>query len=258
MDEKDKTYFEQPLTDSARICLRLEHLFHQYQESIQVESTLGQRVALKSILSLLDVIDRPDLKSKLAKTLSQQISQLNDMHNAPQVDQTELDKTLNYFNQLAQQLDQIHGRIADNLRNNEFLNNVRLQMGNPGGATGQTSPALARWLALSNDQQTKMLNHWLTEFSLLEKISAALLKLIRANSKPTTIDIQDGFYSQALDSQISYQLIRVAIPSAENLYPEISVGKHRLAIRFVSVDFLTGSRPVQTSEPLNITLSCCK
>ncbi|WP_280123488.1 cell division protein ZapD [Coxiella endosymbiont of Ornithodoros amblus] len=65
--------YEQPLNEPMRICLRLEHLFRQLHEHISEPALAASHLAMLALLKALNVIDRPDLKTKLTQTLTQQI-----------------------------------------------------------------------------------------------------------------------------------------------------------------------------------------
>ena len=60
--------YEQPANELLRTCLRLEHLFTQldyhYQNCV---SLYHLRSAIRLLLEIINILDRPDLKSKLSQ-----------------------------------------------------------------------------------------------------------------------------------------------------------------------------------------------
>ncbi|WP_281198098.1 cell division protein ZapD [Methylophaga muralis] len=58
-----------------------------------------------------------------------------------------------------------------------------------------------------------------------------------------------------MDSNLPTQLIRVRIPSSTPYYPEISGGKHRFTVRFMTFDI--NQRPQQINDDAEFQLSCC-
>ena len=66
-----KIYFEHPLNDQMRICLRLERLFAKLLQNMNHPDKYHSQMALKALIQIIDVIDRPDLKSKLSLALTQ-------------------------------------------------------------------------------------------------------------------------------------------------------------------------------------------
>src|SRR3990167_4714866 len=79
-------YFEQPLNDPMRICLRLEQLFINLEENLEKTTQIHHQAALTALVRMMDVIDRPDFKSKLMQTLTQITSSLNRLQTSPDVD----------------------------------------------------------------------------------------------------------------------------------------------------------------------------
>jgi cell division protein ZapD len=70
-----------------------------------------------------------------------------------------------------------------------------------------------------------------------------------------TFSAPQGFYQQAMDANISFQLIRIWVALDERVYPEISVGKHRLSVRFYQLD--TFGRPAQTTHDISFQMAFC-
>src|SRR3990167_4743370 len=68
----DKIIYEQPLNEIIRVCLRLELLFQQIDHRLNDISILGTREIVSLVINVLNILDRPDLKAKLAKELNHQ------------------------------------------------------------------------------------------------------------------------------------------------------------------------------------------
>ena len=83
-----------------------------------------------------------------------------------------------------------------------------------------------------------------------------ILRLIRESSNPRQVTATGGFYQQQLDSGTPVQLVRVVMPFAADVFPEISGGKHRFTVRFSS-QRQTGSRPTQSQDDIRFELQCC-
>jgi len=92
---------------------------------------------------------------------------------------------------------------------------------------------------------------------MLREVSELLLHLIRQSADPLTMTAQEGFYQQSLNPSVPYQLVQITIPIEMNVFPEISVGKHRMAIRFLSPDF-HGARPTPIRKTIKFDLNLCK
>ena len=247
--------FEQPVNDHIRVCLRLEHLFQLITHNISSHSTSSHRIAIESMLGALNVIDRPDLKSKLTKALSTHASHLSVLEKSSKVDSQKLRLILSELDQLIDSLYGSHDKIAHQLRQNPFLATIRQHMGNPGGACPFSTPAYHIWLNLPAEQRIEQLNQWVNEFGQLKKAMQLLLQLTRGSKTMGEVLAENGFYQENLDASAPVELIRIAIPLRVLTYPEISVGRHRLSVRFI--DFNLSERASTKQANFTFKLACC-
>lgn len=250
--------FEQPLNEHLRICLRLEQLIDQLQENLANQSTRGTQMALISLLRLVDVMDRPDLKSKLMQMLTQYATTLGQLERFPQVDAQRLQSLLAQLDRLISELHHLPGRIGETLRTNDFLNQLRPQLANPGGIFLHHVPTFALWLQQPYELRSRELAQWADALRPLPEIATLVLELARNSTAPQKITTQNGFHHQTLDSTLPCQLIRVALPVNLSVYAEISAGIHRLSIRFVKPNYLTGEKSKQIADPITFLLTCCR
>lgn len=253
--------FEQPLNEQIRICLRLEHLFNYLQHNLKDPSTWGSRSVLSTLLEILNVTDRPDLKTKLAKGLSNQAVALSELERFPEVDSKKLKGILEELDKLIDSLHAIQGKIGHVLRENEFIKTIRQHSINPGGACNFSTPAYYLWLEQPLTQRQFDLHAWLAELDQLQHIVQLLLQLTRNGSNSVWHIAEQGFYQQALDTKIDCQMIRVTLPMSPEthpqVYPEISVGRHRLSIYFHVPNFQDFARSQKASGNIEFKLTCC-
>lgn len=255
LNNAPKITFEQPMNEHVRLCLRLEHLFNQLDENLSIETEWGSRIALSAIIEILNVIERPDLKTKLTKALSQQSAKLAQLEKSPQVDKEKLHEILREIDRLTETLFNLPGKIGAALRENEFLNTIRQYAYNPGGACNFCLPAYQLWLRQPSDQRTQTLNGWVKQFATLRETVFLLLNLIRNGASTSQQIAREGFYQQALDPNIPSELVRVSMPENVGIYPEISVGRHRMSVRFLLENL--HERPKQLQNEITFELSIC-
>ena len=250
--------YEQPFNEHMRIYLRLEHLFKQLHEKIPQPSTIGSRAAMLALLKILTVSDRPDLKPKLTQSIAQQATMLAQLEQFDQVDPTKLKTVLEKLDHSIDYLHRLHGKIGNSLRNNPFLNQIRLHLNHPAGPCDFSTPAYALWLKQSPEKRTHHLQQWASELSDLGSIVQTILQLTRTSASGQKIAAHKGFYHQSLDPGLPYQMVRVSLPTHLNIYPEISTGKHRLTIRFLLLDPDHLDQTQQLSDNLLFQLTCCR
>jgi cell division protein ZapD len=249
--------YEQPLNEVIRVCLRLEQVFFQIDHQLKDASTSGTRNILSSIINVLQLLDRPDLKAKLAKELSLHMTLLLrlEQSQAPEIDHLKLKELLRQLEELSRILIDSSGKIAQSLREVELLNNLRLHLASPGGGCSFDLPLYHYWLQQPSEQRFSTIRLWLNEFDNIRLTVHLVLRLIREGSKIQTKNADNGFYQELLDPQLNLKLIRVAVPNDIQTYPEISIGRHFLSIRFFEPTIK--DRPTQYASNLQFWLSYC-
>lgn len=251
----DNIIYEQPLNEQLRICLRLENLLQQASFYLNNDSDWASRITLASLLEIVNLLDRPDLKTKLSKALSHRASLLAHLEPMPNVDNQKLKEVLQTVETLVNHLHITPGKLGQNLRDNEFLTTIRLHLAKPGGVNNFNCPAYYYWLQQPADARIRALSTWYQELNQIQTIVNLLLQLTRESSQPQLKFAKQGFYQEALDTGIPYQLIRVMLPDDRKIYPEISVGRHRLSIHFYTPNF--EGRAVHVTHEIPFKLACC-
>ena len=67
---------------------------------------------------------------------------------------------------------------------------------------------------------------------------------------------KNGFYQKSLDTNKMVQLLRISVNKNGRHYPEISAGKHRFSIRFMTNDD-PSERPEQSKDDVTFMLRMC-
>ena len=246
--------FEHPLNETIRLCLLLEQLFQQAEADIQLVNTTAQaNHAMDTLIKIMHVVDRPDLKGKLSKCLSQQAIALSQLENNPNVDQSKLGKLLQEMDQIADQLHAQHNKFGLLLKENPVLKAIAQHASSPGGAAYFNAPLYLLWLQQPNKEKQRTLQTWLGTFSLIHRTTSILLRIIRNNQGMQSHEATKQFFQTNLATSPVTQLVRVRLPIEANIWPEISVGRHRLAIYFKSGE----PSAADTQETVPFELACC-
>jgi cell division protein ZapD len=247
--------YEQPLNEVIRACLRLEQLFVQIDHEMNDTSTIGTRNVMLLIINVLHLLDRPDLKSKLAKELSQVSQNLSRYSNLPEIDSEKLREITRKLDDLSRLLIDSSGKIGQRLRDIELLNSLRLHLASPGGACSFDIPLYHCWLQKPAEERHAIIKDWLTDFDQIKDAVEILLDLVRKNAKTEQKTAIHGFHQELLDPQSNLRLIRISVDRAHSVFPEFSVGRHFLSIRWFVPDIL--KRPAQYAENLTFSLEYC-
>lgn len=252
---KDTIIYEQPLNEIIRVCLRLEQVFQQINHSIKDTSEPGTRNLITYIINILHLLDRPDLKAKLAKELSHHLTNLMRYNQSPNIDKSKLETLVKQLEELSRALIDSSGKIGYRLRDTELLNTLRLHLASPGGGCSFDLPLFHFWLQQPADERILTVNSWLSDFDQIRSAVTLLLDLVRKNVKSEMKSAVHGFHQELLDPQSNLRMLRISIDRNIRAFPEISVGRHFLSVRFFSPDI--EKRPVQFNDNLEFRLEYC-
>lgn len=252
---KEFITFEQPVNEHMRASLRLEHLLEQAHYSYKGDLLWDSRYAIAAIIEILSILDRPDLKPKLTKELCRHQANIARLAQTPHVDTKKLHNILSQLEVITNSLQNLSGKIGQQLRENEFLNSIRQHLSNPGGACNFEVPNYQLWLSQPQEQRVATLKTWLEEFNIVQSAITLMMQLVRESSLGQPKTAEAGFFQTPLDPQLPCQLIQVSVPKNLNVYPEISAGRHGIAIRFY--DLSLSNRPKQSPANIDFDLTIC-
>ncbi len=254
--KEDTTVYEQPLNERIRTFLRLEFLFFQAAQHLHDDSEWGSRNTLNTLLDILNIFSRTELKTEVLKDLDRHTSTLTRLKSYPGVDSSRLQSTLSELATLSNKLHESNGPIAADLKTNEFLSGIQQRMAIPGGTCDFDLPGYHYWLQQPTRQRTQDLANWLGRFEVIAQAIQLSIKLVRESATLKPALAEAGFYQKSLDATHPCQLVRVTVDRNAPYYAEISGGRHRFTVRFLEAPHQDG-RVKQTSADVNFKLECC-
>lgn len=245
--------FEQPLTERVRTFLRLEFLFRQHAHFHADQREFGSRATLQTLLDILVVLSRTDLKNEILKELADQHNSLTRLATKPGVDPARLRDTLAEIAAAQLGMQQTTQFAITALRGHDFLISVLNRSTVPGGATSFDLPPYHYWLS-KPEQVQKDLATWYAEIRPYQLAVALYLRLLRRSTQTESVTATSGMYVHTPPGHCS--LLRVFLSASVKVYPEISAGKHRFSVRFMSLPDIH-SRPQQALEDIPFSMQCC-
>ncbi|MFA6037771.1 MAG: cell division protein ZapD [Legionellales bacterium] len=247
--------FEQPLNERIRTFLRLEHLFaqmHFMQEASP--SVWHSREIVSTLIEILSVFDRADIKTEFLKECDRLKLQFTKLFKSPNVDSKRLQAIIKKIDTQAEVLQNIKGRIGQELRDHELITAIKHRLPIPGGACNFDLPQYHYWLNEDGPRRDEDIKTWISTFAPIEDTTNLILELIRSSAYEEQQTASEGFFQKSLDGASPCQLVRVTTEQ-EGVFPEISGGKHRISIRFLNLD--EHGHPVQTKDDVEFELVCC-
>lgn len=249
--------YEFPLNERIRIFIRLELLFNQLEHFIEGNTVSDRRAAISALLDILTIFSRNDLKSEILKELDRHTKVLNQLASTEGVDTDKVNEILDELNQISTNLYASSGKIGMKVMENDLFQSISQRSSIPGGTCSFDLPAFHFWLEQDEQTQRKALKQWTQPFSDIRKAINLILSFIRQSSMPTPKVAQAGFFQLALDRSQPLQLLRISVARDIPCYAEISGGKHRFTIRFMTSS-TDAARPSQTPDDIPFELTCCQ
>jgi cell division protein ZapD len=254
--ETGSLVFEQPLNERMRTFLRLDFLYNQALYHNEIASQWGSRAAMSSLLDILAITTRGDVRSDVLKELERHLAVLSEFQSKPGVDPERLRTLVANLQRLRAELMSAGSGFLQPLRDSEFLSAIKHRSAIPGGTCEFDLPDYYYWLAQSDEPRIRMFNQWLGLLRPLCDAIAELLWLTRQNGRTREEKAAAGQFHITFDRDSPYQLLRISVPMSAGMYPEISGSHYRCSVRFLKWNGL-GSRPTQTDADVSFILSCC-
>jgi cell division protein ZapD len=256
--DSDRTLvFEQPLNERMRTFLRLDFLYSQALHHNEMASQWGTRAAVSSLIDILAIITRSDVRSDALKELERQLTLLGEFQSNPGVDANRLKTLIANLTRLRSELLNAGG-VANlqPLKDSEFLNAIKHRSSIPGGTCEFDLPDYLYWLSQPDEVRLRAFNQWLTTLRPLCDAVSELIWLTRQNGRTRQETAQGGNFTITFDRENPLQLLRIALPASMGLYPEVSGSHHRCNVRFLTWKGLT-ERAAQAGSDVKFLLTCC-
>jgi cell division protein ZapD len=129
----DAIIYEFPLNERIRVFMRLEQLFQQIDHFMAGTSIWDSRAVISTLLDVLTLFSRNDLKSETLKELDRHAAVLTRMAHNQDIDQAKLDKVLTKLDKLSKELYAVPGKLGLSLMENELFKSISQRSTIPGG-----------------------------------------------------------------------------------------------------------------------------
>jgi cell division protein ZapD len=252
----EPSIFEQPLNERMRTFLRLDFLYSQAVYHNEKASPWGSRAAVGSLLDMLAILTRGDIRSDVVKELERHLALLNEFQNRQGIDATRLRALLANLARLRTELSGVGGAWLQPLKESEFLASIKHRSAIPGGTCEFDLPDYFFWLNQPAEARIAAFARWLALLRPLCDAIAELLWLTRQNGRARDQVAAGGVFNVTFDRDAPFQLLRICLPANSPLYPEISGSHYRCSMRFLQWNGIE-QRATQTDAEVAFRLVCC-
>lgn len=247
--------FEHPLNERIRTFLRLEHLFRQLDHCIDQEDQRSSRSAIGTLLDIVAVTARADVRNEILKELDRHGGNLKRLSSQRGVDPDALAEVLEDLRRATEGIQQLNGPIGHAAREDEFLKTIAQRSSIPGGTCSFDLPHFHYWLIQPTELRQARFEEWLRDLKPALVAIQLALSLVRSSSTSRQVVAEGGFYQEALDPMAPVQMLRVGLASGEAIFPEISGHKNRFSIRFMNAE--PRGRATPHGADVSFRLTCC-
>jgi len=245
--------YEYPCNERVRIFLRVEHLFKRLSYFIEGDDPHLHQVAVTTLFDLLELTDRVDLRGMVLQDIERQRNAMQALREHPGVSEQAVDRMFAKLQEVADPL-AAQGRIAQDLRENEWLQSLRGRLTVPGCLAQIDAPSFYCWQKKPADQRQADIRLWADSLMPLAKAIALLLQLLRDAADVVERTAVEGGYQEMLGGK-SFQLLRVWVPAHYQAFPEMSANKYVIWVRFAQQK--QQGKPTFLKQDIPFKLACC-
>lgn len=250
------TLYEFPLNEKMRNLMRLENQFAQLEHFAVCSSIWDSQASLMVLLEIINSIEKNDIKNEITKELERNIGTLNNLTDAPAVNSTRLQQTLDELHTHLYAMQNINGKILRPLREEDLLNAIRQRTPLGSSINCCEIPSFYYWINKSGTYRQQQLQKWFEEIRPISGAITMLLNLSRDSATFDTKIAENGFFQKSLSTPQACQMVRIEIPADSQYFPETSGSKHRISVRFLTYEN-THQRPIQVASDVEFAMSCC-
>jgi len=254
--QRSPAEYEQPLSERMRTFMRLEFLYRQLMYNCDSESDWATRAAVASLLEIMAILMRGDVRSEVHKELDLQVAQLERYKSRPSVDARRLDATIGNLLSCRSDLDGTGTHFLQPLKDSEFLNSIKHRSAIPGGTCEFDLPEYSHWLRQPTERRNTDLDGWVAVIRPVCDAVNEVMWLIRESAQPQDKTAINGMYQHRMQKDLSCRLLRVTLAPGRSLFPEISGSQHRFTVRFLEWSSIE-RRAVQTGHDVKFKLAIC-
>ncbi len=221
--------YEHPLNEKQRTFMRVEYLFGQLDSCRSLSHPFQLQVFFDALFAMVELLDRSDLRSDIAKELERNEHNLVKWSQHPEICNAALEETLRQVINLQNTLSKKE-KVCNPLKDDPFLESIRKRFTMPGPSCDFDLPQLHFWMQLNPQDKKAQIDGWLEHLSSTREAIYLIQTFVRERSNFVNTKAPGGFYQ---DNSENLDMLRIKYTPAYGAYPTVSGNKYRYAIRFM-------------------------
>ena len=247
--------YELPLNERLRTFMRIEFLYSRLKYfASNLDNNWNTRTVIHTLLEVYSILSRTDVRREVLADLDRYIMQMQRFQSAPDADN-------NMVNDILEDLDSIKNQVVNigtdyliRLREDEFIASLLHRHTLPGGKAEFDMPKYKFFLESDKKSVSIQINEWIDVIKPICEGIDKLMWIIRESNEPISTVAVEGQYNHQIEKRTQISLVRIII-NEKNIYPEISGGRHLIAVRFYSYD--KNNEYTQFPDNVNFKISLC-
>ena len=247
--------YELPLNERLRTFMRIEFLYSRLKYfSSNLDDNWQTRTVIHTLLEIYSILSRTDVRREVLADLDRYIMQMQRFQSAPDADN-------NMVNDVLEDLDSIKDQVVDvgtdyllKLREDEFIASLLHRHTLPGGKAEFDMPKYKFFLESDEKNVALQINKWIDIIKPICEGIDKLMWIIRESNEPIATVAVGGQYNHQIERRTQISLVRI-ITNDTNVYPEISGGRHLIAVRFFNQN--RDGEYVQFEDNVEFKISLC-
>lgn len=209
-----------------KIAIKLENMLASIYEGKQETHPIIHHYALKNIIELIKIVEKPEIKSRLTKEF------LRLEYVLPTSFKDLQPKLYQQFQTKCQEIQAHNFRFGSKLHQDPFLLSLRMRSQDQWNECELQPPYLFHWLHQKPKFRQDMLNNWLLELKDLKSIIQIYSSILQHLAVFETITITQSFFQKPLNGNPSCQLVILKINNEIPVIPKIQTSTHAISIHF--------------------------
>lgn len=252
LSDSQVTIYEEPVQEKVRKFLKIEYLFDRIFYFKNKEDRKDNYNALLALAQLYEILSRSDIKSELIREIETHNTYFIKIKKVAeaQADLSKLNSVLEKQDLLLKLIYNVESNYLDYLDDDVLCKTIIKNC-----FTTLQPASIEFWLTRDIILRETQIDLWLEPLLFIKKSVDFILEIIRKSATFNDKLAEKGFFIEKLDPKKNILLVRVTLTSDLYYYPQISVGKQRLNIMFMSKD--DKNNLVRYKEDVPFILTTC-
>ena len=247
--------YELPLNERLRTFMRVEFLYKRLQYNLENDDTWAIRSSVNTLLEIYSILSRTDVRREVLFDLDRYIFQMTKYQDSSMVNKERAKEINLQLESLKNDVDQVGTGYLSQIRDIEFVGSLLHRHTLPGGRAEFDIPKYQFWLDSGPTRTRSDMRKWVGVIKPVCDSIDQILWLLRESAEAISTVAINGLYNHQIERSSQISLVRIFL-SKNNVFPEISGGKHLISIRFLNWS-TTNEKTIQDNKNIRFKISLC-